>query len=388
MLRRIRTRMRPDTHVNEPRARRRSRGRIIYLVCLFVLAATVLDHLWGNRVIADIDGLVLRESDVIAATNVSRIDEIYVRPGEPVEQGQILMRTSSLDLLDSLANYAVRNAELVEREETLRSRIELVMRLLPLAKDRETEAEMALEGSRALLSRGLLDVSRFEDAAENAYEARKEAAALDVERTTLARELAAISAAKSVAQRAVADLRMHYNDGVVRAAKRGTIGERVPSVGEVYTAGEDILSVISGRPYVLAYLPDTYLFSLKEGLDVRISGARITARGYISEVLPVAQALPPEFSHAFRPDASRQLARIEFHHDASLPTFSTVRITHGAAEAVSDAAEALRGSDWVEASGWLRRHDEEEDNARETTRETEGLEPQDQNTGGQWTGHP
>lgn len=353
MLRRIRKRSRADTHSNQPRIIRKSRGRVVYLACLALLGLALLNHLWGERILVKIDGLVLRERDLIAATSVSRIDEVYVRPGQPVAQGQMLLQSSSLQLLDSIAEYTVRNAELVERESALRSRMLVVDRLLPLSEVRLRDAQASLSSSKTLSEQGLIGTARLDEVAQIAYAAEKEAVELAVEKSTLALEVAAVSRARQAAEVALRKLENHYSDGVVRAETAGTIGDVVPSVGEVFVAGEPILSIISGRPYVLAYLPEDYLFSLNEGLEVNISGGRKAATGYISEVLPVAQAVPQEFKNAFKPYRNRQLARIEFHRDPPIPTFSNVRITQGPTEAVVEMAQTFRETDWVAASGWL-----------------------------------
>ena len=55
------------------------------------------------------------------------------------------------------------------------------------------------------------------------------------------------------------------------------------------------MSVHYGEAYVLACLPQRYLFPIETGMSVVISAGRESARGVISEILPVTDALPKDF---------------------------------------------------------------------------------------------
>jgi len=79
-----------------------------------------------------------------------------------------------------------------------------------------------------------------------------------------------------------------------------------------------------------------------KGLPVEVQSGRETAVGKIAEILPVSQTLPEEFQNAFRPNRTRQLARIEFDDAVELPTFANVRITQpfsGDVDAISKAIQ-------------------------------------------------
>jgi hypothetical protein len=50
-----------------------------------------------------------------------------------------------------------------------------------------------------------------------------------------------------------------------------------------------------GASFVLAYIPESYLFDVEEGGKVAVKARGQTVAGYIEKVLPVTEALPPEF---------------------------------------------------------------------------------------------
>ncbi len=75
----------------------------------------------------------------------------------------------------------------------------------------------------------------------------------------------------------------------------------------------------TGEIYVLAYLPRNYLFSIEPGMEVAVTGGRSSAQGVISEILPVADALPLEFQNTFQQRDRSQLARIRFTSEPPFP---------------------------------------------------------------------
>jgi len=79
------------------------------------------------------------------------------------------------------------------------------------------------------------------------------------------------------------------------------------------------MSVHYGEAYVLACLPHRYLFPIERGMSVVISAGRESARGVISEILSVTDALPKEFQHTFKPSDRNQLAKIKFKRSATFP---------------------------------------------------------------------
>jgi hypothetical protein len=112
----------------------------------------------------------------------------------------------------------------------------------------------------------------------------------------------------------------------------GIVGAKIPVVGQVAPVGYTLFDVYGERSSVLAYLPEMYLFPLREGQSVEVSAAgRTRAIGTIEAILPVADALPPEFQNMFRPRDRGRLVRIALPADTKFAVSEKIRVTGCAA---------------------------------------------------------
>lgn len=360
-MRKLRKRPRPDRLENQPRKTGSALGQRVYLALLALLLFGIANYVAGDRLLLRADGLVLRHQTRVAATSIVRIESVEVRPGQTVRPGDVLFRTTSAELLDRIADYAIRHAELTEREGARNSRLGVLDELVPLAETRLADAEQALATLETLKEGGLVSTERYERASESRYAATNDLLQLSSESRRLNSETAALRDARARAGAAVGDLERHYAGGVVRATTTGSVGDQVPVKGEVFLAGELILDVHSGRPHVLAYLPDDYLFGIDTGRAVAVTSGRVRADGRIVEILPVSQTLPRGFQNAFKPDRTRQLARIEFDAPPPFPTHASVHVTgrggaarlaFGAVERFAETLSALTGRSEANAAAW------------------------------------
>ena len=125
----------------------------------------------------------------------------------------------------------------------------------------------------------------------------------------------------------LADLQAHYAGGVIVAPVTGTVGVSVPSIGNVYRTGEPMLTLYSGDPYVLAYLPHRYMFSINVGDKVTVSDGQHSASGTVAEILPMTDALATEFQNTFKPRDRSQLAKIRLPGTTPFPLLQKVSVT-------------------------------------------------------------
>lgn len=88
-----------------------------------------------------------------------------------------------------------------------------------------------------------------------------------------------------------------------------------------------MMTLYSGDPYVLAYLPHRYMFSIKVDDKVTVSDGRHSASGVIAEILPVTDALATEFQNTFKPRDRSQLAKIRLVGAQSFPLLQKVSVT-------------------------------------------------------------
>ncbi len=327
MIRSLKKRPRSDNLANDKRATPNSAGRIIYLTALAVFALTMMNYLFGDMVFLRADGLVLRDQTVISPTYVARIQGVHVKEGQHVEKGQVLVNLQSIEMLERLADLSARRAQLVANTVELRIRSETVSALLPLAQKRENEAARVVGKFDQLSESGLTTASSYDEALTANFNAQQDRIKLTSQRNTLEKELATLQEARSVAESTLSKLQEHYADGVVRAPVSGSVGAAAPVIGNVYRTGEQILSIYSGEPFVLAYLPRRYLFSIETGQEVTISDGRQSIAGVLAELLPVTDALAKEFQNTFKPTDRSQLAKIRLLEASPFPLHEKVTIS-------------------------------------------------------------
>jgi multidrug resistance efflux pump len=326
-MRSIKTRLRPDNIPNEQRVMRGKTGRTIYLVLLALFGLGLLNYLFGDFLLLDADGLVLRDEHVIATPYIARLEQVDITEGQSVDKGTPLLTLQSTELLERLADLSTKRAELVAKATDFKIRSENVTQLLPLAERRTKEAVNTMKQFDNLADARLVTSARYQEALRVNYEASKDKVSLLTQRKVLQEELTSLDKALADADDAIAKLQDVYANGVVSAPVNGSIGASVPSVGNVYRAGDPILSVYSGESYVLAYLPRRYLFPISVGMNVQISDGRDITDGVVTEILPVTDTLPKEFQNTFKPSDRSQLAKIKLDGPSPFPLNQKVNIS-------------------------------------------------------------
>jgi multidrug resistance efflux pump len=312
MLKTLRKRPPADVLVTEKRLATNAGGRIVYFILLVGLGAAVLNYMFGDFVIIRADGLVLRHKSVIAATYVARVHSVAVREGQQVVKGELLLDLLSTEMLDRLADLSSRRAQLNLSSVDLEIRTQQVSQLLPLAERRVYQTNKVLDKFDKLKGDGFTTSPAYDSAMTANFKAQQESIGLATQGSTLQQQLTALDEARRDADAALSDLEKSYDKGVVHSPVSGKVGAIVPSPGDVYRPGDPILEVFWGEPYVMAYLPGRYLFSIHKGMKVRVADGQNEATGIIEDILAVTEGLPKEFQNTFKPLDRSQLARIRF----------------------------------------------------------------------------
>lgn len=326
-MRTLKKRIRPDNMTNDVRVQRGTLGRYIYLAFLAVFALGVLNYLFGDVLILRGDGLVLKDENVVATTYIARVVHVDVQQGQLVKEGTPLLQLQSLEILERLADLSTKRAELVAKATDFKIRSQNVIALLPLAERRETESGRVIKQFESMAKDGFVRSVPYADALSANYSASKDRVTLSSEGQVLGGEMSAFERALSDAEAALRDLKQHYGDGVVTSPVSGSVGAVVPFLGNVYRPGEPLMSIYSGDPYVLLYLPRRYLFSIDVGLRVSVTDGQRTAMGTVVQILPVTATLPREFQNTFQPTDRNQLAKIKLSADAPFPLNQKVQVT-------------------------------------------------------------
>ena len=328
MIRRLKTRARFDKYENQVRLTRAAKGRFLYLALLFGLAIFALKLTLGPLFIFGASGLVTQKQHVVSALFQARVAEVFVKEGERVEVGQPILRSESATVLREIADLSTRVAQLTTRAAQIRAQAKATSALLPLARRSDNETKRSVDNLDRLKKQSLVTESNFAEALTVLYESQARYEKLKAEQAALAEEIDKIEQAKKEAVVSLDKLKALYNDGVVHAQSTGVVGPKIPSSGEVYRVGEDMMRIYSGRPYILAYVPESYFFSVGPGERVSISVGNRTVEGMIIELLPVADSLPPEFQNTFKPRSRSRVIRASINEDADIAVSQTVHMTY------------------------------------------------------------
>lgn len=309
-MKQLRKHPRIDTLGNQQRASAVRWGRMIYLGLVSIFAGSLAYYLVGDTVVLSLEGTVLRDRAAVDAAYVGKVTEVFVKEGQSVEAGAPLARIESFDMVKQLADFNYRDGELAIRQEQVRSRIVHVKSVKPLAERSASESRRTVEKFDQVIDRGIVSSITRNDALRSNVDAADRLAELTVQEQTALGELDVIAAARQSSANAVRQLARIYDDGFIRAPVKGVIGANVPLIGQVVQVGDQLMQVSGGKSYLMAYLPDQYLFSIHDGMAVEVDGGGNSVRGEVEEILAVADALPAEFQNMFRPRDRSRLVRI------------------------------------------------------------------------------
>jgi len=327
-MKRIRKRPRLDKLLNQSRSSKVAWGRRLYLLLLCGLGLELANYFLGDAIFLRADGILLTDRQIIAATYQAKVVDVRVKEGQSVPQGAVLVQLQSAEMLKDIADLSVRIADLAARESQLRARAASVANLLPLAERNARESTAAVTRIDTLSDRGLVSTQNMTLALASGYDMAAKLADLRGQSQVLADELSLVEQSHRRASQALAQLEAFYDGGAVRTVSAGTVGSRVPVVGQVAKFGDELLQVYGDRAYVLAYLPEIYLFAVSPGDKVEVNGGAgsRSSVGTVDAILGVADALPPEFQNTFRPRDRSRLVRISLPKDHGFAISQKVRV--------------------------------------------------------------
>ena len=370
-MRKLRSRPRADTHVNERRTQKRSIGRWVYLFMLAAMGVGILDYAWGDRVMLRAPGLVLQERIDVEAEYVGRLDRMPLRIGQSVREGDVLGVISSVEISERLAQLSLRIAELTREVLAKQEEMRIAEELLPIARVRVDEAREVKKNIKQLSQKGLAAADRVLEALTENNNAEEMLIRLEAQIAGHPATAEALKPAMDQVRQAYANLARLYDNGVLRAPANGTIDSSLPARGDVFLTGDKILSLYTGPRYVLAYLPSHHLFPVEVGEAVQLGSGQQTLRGRVVEVLQVTDKLPDEFQNTFQPTQRNQLARITVEDGDSFPLHTKVVVTRPF-KALERMATAM-DSAWHFATNLFHaRAQAQETSGKEDRREIEG----------------
>jgi len=330
------------------------RLRKLVLTTLFIGGAGALSvyALGGGSLMLDADGLVTRQTVAVASPwPDARIREVSVRPGDWVEAGQKIAVVDSAAMSRSLADLAAEQARVTGRIAQLEGRRQVVDALIPMAKLSAESTNAYLKRLQTADTKGLMLARSMQQMSTAQVQAMDKLLSLEAEKTSLVTEISANQGALQQVSAAYADLQRTYGSGVLTAPASGYVGSHVAMVGEVLNSGKTpVANIYAGNSYVLAYIPENYLFDVAEGQEVSIKGRGRFTTGHIERVLPVTDALPPEFQLPNRVRGRGQLVRVSLAKPQDFALDEKVSLTSCYTDNcrinVSDVIEAALPTSW------------------------------------------
>lgn len=324
-MKRLRSKTRLDTLKSREAWRSGRWSRRIYLLILVLIGGVVLNYAFGDAFILRADGMIVRDRYAVSATYPAKVAAVYVKEGDLVEKGAILARLESADVLRDIAQLSVQFADVTGRDTQIRIKAATTRDLLPLAERHAEQARVFMK--RYDTMKGLIPNDKQDQALGSEFMTASRLAELKSEVRVIDRQLPLMEAAQDRAQTALRQLDNFYDEGNLRAPVAGIVGPKIPVPGQVAGFGTALFDVYGEGGDVLAYLPEMYLFSVKAGQKVRIRAGRRDAVGTIEAVLPVTDALPPEFQNLFRPRDRGQLVRIAFPGHAEFAVSQKIQVS-------------------------------------------------------------
>jgi HlyD family secretion protein len=287
-----------------------NRKKILVLVVLVAVAAAAVIW-WISR--GDSDDGRLRASGTVEATEATlafetggRIDEIAVREGEPVSQGQVLARLDSAEIVARADQAAARLAAVVAQLEELRrgSRPEEIAqasagvaeareRLADARRDREKSATLEAGGA---ISPEALEKARTQEGVASARVRHAEQQLALVRQGPRAERIAGGEAAVAEAEGAVAAAAAATARTALVAPHSGVVTTRHREPNEVVAPGQPVLTVMNPADrWVRIFVPENRIGAVSLGTPAEIRSDTFPDRAYRGAVVfisPEAEFTP------------------------------------------------------------------------------------------------
>jgi HlyD family secretion protein len=258
---------------------------------------------------------------IIPAVTAGRVDEIFARPGTPVEPGTLLLRLSNpdveLQLLESERQYTQARTEMVNLRTNLQTQILQLEGSVAQVTSLHNEAVRQARTNEELAAQGLIAANAVAASKDQVEELRTR---LSIERQRL--ELARGTVDAQIQSQAlqldrlaslVAMRREQVGSMDVRAGTAGVLQELNLEVGQWVNPGIELARVVEpGRLKAVLRIPDTQMRDVVIGQAAFIDTRNDTIRGRVVRIDPAAQggttgvdvALEGDLPSSARPDMS------------------------------------------------------------------------------------
>jgi multidrug resistance efflux pump len=273
------------------------------------------------------DGLVSRDHVTVATPFEGRIASVLVHPGDEVERGQKVAVVESATISRTLSDLSAEKARLTIAIAQLEARRRVVAETLPMAETSANQTSAFMTDLMKASARGLAVNRSLEEMMTASLTALERVATLRAERDALPGELEADWNALNEVKAAYQRLSALYAGGALYANASGIVGSNVAAIGEVIAPGSrGIADIYTGTSFVLAYLPDSYLFNIAEGQTVGVKARNTIFNAMIDRVLPITATLPDDLQNPNKARERGRLVRIALLEPNQLPIEQQIKV--------------------------------------------------------------
>ncbi|MCL6707159.1 biotin/lipoyl-binding protein [Pseudomonas sp. R2.Fl] len=275
----------------------------------------------GSIVLLDIDGVVIRDRVAVASPfPETRIHDVFVRPGDRVSAGQKIAVVESPSVSSQLASLAVEKAKLDTNLAGYEARQAAVEALLPEAEAASQQIKISLDRLAKANAKGIVPDKTLIDTLSANLTTSDKLLSLRAEQASLVKEITSQQDALRDVTASYEALKQTYGGGILYAPADGIVSSEVKPAGSVLGSGNAVIAdIYTGPSFVLAYLPSSYAFSIGAGERVKIRAASRWTVGTIQSLLPLTEAVPPEFQLPTKVRARGQLVKVALPPDAEFP---------------------------------------------------------------------
>lgn len=313
----------------DPVQARRSRGgaivRFLYGAGVIALIAYLL---WaGGRSLLFLEGpgYVSAPKYVASTPYLSQVTHMNVSPGVEVEAGDIVAFTTSPQVERERTELLRLQLEQANREGELRIRLRIASATLAASKERlrfADESTARTDGSHSVSTSFKLELLRERSNAillnaQAEAEAQEIRLELDRSRTHMAEM-----------QERIERLDRDFAKGVVTSPVAGIVGLAIAHDGQVVSPGQTIAEIFDvGASYIDWHVPSFRVLSPATGDIVFIYQGRRFVRGYVWEILHLAEADRSQNESLLRPARVKQVVRVKtLRENEDLPLHAEVTV--------------------------------------------------------------
>lgn len=287
----------------------------LVLLCLVIIA--IIGLLIWQKYKQTHQGNIFSGNGRIEATEINispriseKVKEIYVKEGDYVKTGQVLvqMNTDSLEaqlkeakgkLLEAQNTVVVDESKLTQKNSEKASTIAVL-------KQREAELEVAVKRknrSSTLVKEGATsqqtaddDLAAYKSALAAVDASRAQVEAADAAIVTAEKEIIKAESSVESEQGSVERIQSDITNSSLITPRDGRVQYKVAQVGEVIAAGNPIVTLVDlSDVYMTFFLPTAYAGKVSVGEEVRIildAAPQYVIPAYISFISDVAQFTP------------------------------------------------------------------------------------------------